>query len=174
MGRHRETFWYAVRVFREKARFLEDFRTAQLDTFIPYQVIEQYENGQLSYKAMPLMPSLVFVRCTEKFLLRYKFEHNDRFTWYRGADTTGPGRIDDHEMEVFKLVTTLKDPNVRYFGEELPGIQKGDRVRVTEGLYKGAEGYVRRIGSRRRLLVSITGVAVVVITNIDLQYLEKI
>ena len=45
---------------------------------------------------------------------------------------------------------------------------------VTDGLYKGAEGYVKRIRHARKVLVAIQGVAVVALSNIHPQYLQKI
>ena len=52
--------------------------------------------------------------------------------------------------------------------------REGDVVRVTEGLYKGATGIVKRIRKDRKLLVAISGVAVVAISHIPMCYLEKV
>jgi len=56
------------------------------------------------------------------------------------------------------------------------GFAYGDlvRVRVTDGIYKGAEGIVKRIKRDRKLLVAVEGVAVVAISNIPMACLEKI
>ena len=45
---------------------------------------------------------------------------------------------------------------------------------MTDGLYKGTEGYVKRVRHARKVLVAIKGVAVVALSNIPLDYLEKI
>ncbi|HCZ22209.1 MAG TPA: transcriptional regulator, partial [Rikenellaceae bacterium] len=50
----------------------------------------------------------------------------------------------------------------------------GDKVRVTAGIYEGLEGYIKRIKHARKFIVSIEGVAVVALTGIHPQYLEKI
>lgn len=63
------------------------------------------------------------------------------------------------------LVTSTGDPGLEYLGEEPSDLRSGDRVRVTEGPFKGAEGYIKRIKGNRRLIVSIEGV-VAVATNL--------
>ena len=69
---------------------------------------------------------------------------------------------------------TIEIPDAIYLGNDTARLCKGDRVRVTEGLYKGAEGYVKRIRHARKVLVAIQGVAVVALSNIHPQFLEKI
>ena len=64
--------------------------------------------------------------------------------------------------------------NVKYFGADAPEYHTGDRVRVIDGIYKGAEGYIKRIKKDRKLVVSVTGVAVVAVSYIHPDYLEKI
>ena len=53
-------------------------------------------------------------------------------------------------------------------------MRSGVRVRVTEGPFKGAEGYIKRIKGNRRLIVSIEGVVAVATTYIPGCFLEKI
>ena len=48
------------------------------------------------------------------------------------------------------------------------------RCRVTEGVFKGAEGYIRRVKGNRRLIVSIEGVVAVATTYTPGCFLEKI
>ena len=45
-------------------------------------------------------------------------------------------------------------------------------MRVTDGVFKGAEGYVKRIKKDRRLVVSIRGVVAVATSYIPPQFLE--
>ena len=47
-------------------------------------------------------------------------------------------------------------------------------MRVIDGIYKGAEGIVKRIRRDRKLLVAVNGVAIVAISHIPMQFLEKI
>ena len=51
---------------------------------------------------------------------------------------------------------------------------KGDKVRVTGGLFEGAEGYIKRIKGNHRLVVAIEGITAVATSYIPTCYLERI
>ena len=87
-----------------------------------------------------------------------------------------PAPIRDEEMNIFILVTSVQSDNGGDIEvlEPKPQYAKGDLVRVTDGVYKGTTGIVKRIKKDRKLLVAIEGVAVVAISNIPLSCLEKI
>ena len=77
---------------------------------------------------------------------------------------------------MFILVTSAQNDKggVEYLGDPKPQYMQGDLVRVTEGLYKGAQGVVKRIKKDRKLIIAITGVAMVAISHIPMCYLEKV
>ena len=77
-------------------------------------------------------------------------------------------------MDNFRLATTLNTSDVMYMGSDTFQLRKGDRIRVRDGLYKGLEGYVRRINHSRKVLVCLEGIAVVAVSNIHPHLLEKI
>ena len=49
-------------------------------------------------------------------------------------------------------------------------LAKGDRIRVTNGMFKGAEGYITRVHNAKRLIVAIEGIAAVATTYIPKDY----
>ncbi len=145
------------------------------ETYVPLHTVEQFEGGRLTYVEKQLIPSLLFVRCGERWLCDFKRAHNEDFMYYVSPEGRLPGAIRDEEMRSFILVTSADaGRNVRYFGADAPEYHTGDRVRVTGGIYKGAEGYIKRIKKDRKLIVSVTGVAVVAVSYIHPSYLEKI
>lgn len=93
---------------------------------------------------------------------------------YFDRETKKPAIISDPEMDAFMLVTSTDDPGLEYLSDAPEEFRRGDRVRVTEGVFKGAEGYIRRIKGNRRLIVSIEGVVAVATTYIPGSFLEKI
>ena len=112
---------------------------------------------------------------TPHFEEEYTNFHNDVFMYYTDPETRKPGVIRDVEMRSFILVTSADaGRNVRYFGADAPEYHTGDRVRVIDGIYKGAEGYIKRIKKDRKLIVTVTGVAVVAVSYIHPDFLEKI
>lgn len=167
--------WYALKVFYNRVVYLRSLFPEDVETYTPMQTVEQYERGQLSYVEKQLIPSLLFVRCSEDWLVKFKHEHNADFMYYAEPDSSRPGAIPDSEMRSFILVTSADaGRDVKYFGADAPEYRTGDRVRVTGGIYAGAEGYIKRIKKDRKLIVSVTGVAVVAVSYIHPDFLEKI
>jgi transcription antitermination factor NusG len=77
-------------------------------------------------------------------------------------------------MEIFRFVVTAGRQGLTLLGDDKPEYHMGDRVVVTDGPFKGAEGHIKRIKKDRRLVVSISGVAAVATTYIHPQFLETI
>ena len=63
---------------------------------------------------------------------------------------------------------------MKFLGSEQQAFVTGEKVRVKEGIYKGVEGYIKRIDRNKRLLVCLSGIAVVMLSYIEPQYLEKV
>ena len=76
-------------------------------------------------------------------------------------------------MNNFILVTSVSD-DIIPLGEVSQELLKGDRVRVTGGLFEGAEGVVKRIKGDHRLVVSINSFVAVATCFIKPEFLEKI
>ena len=72
---------------------------------------------------------------------------------------------------MFIFVTTVGSRNLEAVD---PALAKGDRVRITGGVFRGAEGYIARIRNAKRLIVAIEGVAAVATSYIPKDFIEKI
>jgi len=118
--------------------------------------------------------TIFFIHCPVEWLTQFKKDHQSDFMIYNDA-AGKPAPIRDLDMESFILVTSVSYDNKDIEILE-PKLQYavGEQVRVTEGIYKGAIGIVKRIKKDRKLLVAVNGVAVVAISHIPMQYLEKI
>ena len=167
--------WYALKVFYNRVVHLKSLLPAGIESYVPLHTVETHEQGRLAYKEEPLIPSLMFVRCEEKWLVDFKHEHNEDFMYYTAPEKKTPGPIRDEEMRSFILVTSAEaGRNAQYFGADAPEYHTGDRVRVTGGIYAGAEGYIKRIKKDRKLIVAVSGVAVVAVSYIHPDFLEKV
>ena len=121
-----------------------------------------------------MVSSLLFVQASKDYLTQFEEGYRGRLWVYRDLLTGKPSAIPDREMEVFIFVCTAGQQGLSYLGEDKPEYHQGDRVRVTDGLFKGAEGYIKRIKKDRRLVVSVRGVAAVATGYIPPQFLETI
>lgn len=150
--------WYALRAFRNRTQTL--MQSAR-------------DAGHRVYYA-DCLSTIFFICCPVEWLTDFKRSHMSDFMIY--ADSVGnPAPIRDREMESFIMVTSVQyeNPDIEILE---PKVQYsiGEQVRVTDGIYKGAIGIVKRIKKDRKLLVAINGIAVVAISHIPMQYLEKV
>ena len=151
--------WYALRAFRNMTQPL--MQTVQ-------------EAGHRVFYA-DCLSNIFFIKCPVEWLKEFKRSHLEDCLIYADTTKKEPAPIRDQDMENFILITSVQyenpalevlEPDVKY--------TMGEKVRVTQGVYKGATGIVRRIRKDRKLIVAITGVAVVAISHIPMNYLEKV
>ena len=138
----------------------------------------------VTYKK-PLVPSLMFIHCTESFLKTLKHNHLSEFSYYtRYADKEltakeatrqlqkVPAIIPDDQMQAFIWLTS-EDLKIEYLGEP-KDIKLGDRVRVTEGPFKGFTGNIKRIKKDRKFVITIGTIAAFTIGGITHKQLKVI
>ena len=77
-------------------------------------------------------------------------------------------------MNIFILVTSSGEKGLEYLGDDRTEFYVGEPVRVIDGPFKGAEGYIRRIKGNRRLVVTIQGICAVATSYIPQCFLQKI
>lgn len=172
-----EEHWYALKVFYNRVFDVERLLAQDgVKTYIPLRSIETTVGGRTICRREPAVSSLMFVRQAERSVLELmqRVRPTTPLMVYFDRDTKKPAVIPDQEMNAFMLVTSIDDPGLEYLGEVPAEFRQGDRVRVTEGVFKGAEGYIKRIKGNRRLVVSIEGVVAVATTYIPGSFLEKI
>ena len=175
--------WYALRAFKRKVfKIKEDFENQNFKTYMAMRSVEYEDGGHLKYKDEEIIPQLLFVCCTRMALDAYKKTHDKDFMVYKhkvldkgGFPVLEPAPIPEEQMKAFIFITsTGGGKDIEYIGDVMPQFEEGARVRVKDGVYKGLEGYVKRIRRDRKLLVALEGIAVVAISNIPFSYLERI
>ena len=150
--------WYAIKAFWRRT----------------VTVIDMLEEKGIEYFAQRVLPSYIFVHTD---LATIKFMQSTCYgKYYVYADRVSkePSVVPDKELEIFRIVTSSGDTGLEFLDEDPEKYQKGDKVRVVDGPFKGAEGYVVRIKKDRRLVVTVSGVAAIATSYIPLDLLEKI
>lgn len=167
--------WFAMRIFNNRIlRIKEEWEQKGARTYMAVKTTDK--------RTVQLAPSLLFVRTTPDALKDFKQDHFSELMIYRRADSTDPAPIPEEQMRMFILVTSATDGrDVDLVSTELMGpdtrqfdFKPGEKVRVTEGPFKGAEGVIKRIKKDRKLLVAVQGVVVVAISNIPARFLERL
>ena len=169
--------WYAFKVFFNKVFEIDrNIRERKVETYFP--VIKTYKLSGDHHRLVqkPAISSLIFVRCSETVVWEIQQQLYGRVMLYThktdGAKVASP--IDEEEMRLFRLVTSVEDERLQYLDVESVKYKEGQRVRVLDGPYKGCVGYIKRIKGNRRLLVAVEGLALVATSYIPSVFLEKI
>lgn len=194
--------WYALKIFYNKVFEIEEELMAlpDVETYVPVgreevkgeaylrmrtamkqagrDYIEDpryiFENPHI-YKRVPLIGSVMFVRCLNTEIKRLRSVIGERGFVYLRVDGKSPAEIPDREMAAFRLVADHFHEGMLILQDDAyTRFREGGRVRVKEGPFKGAEGYVKRIRRDRRLLVAIEGVIAVATSFIPPEMLEPV
>lgn len=151
--------WYAFKVYYNRVQpLIEDCKRSGIEFFAPTDIIK----------------SLLFLHCEEPIMARFVVNHRRQAWVYYNAEGSRAAVIPEREMEVFRFVVTAGRDGLELLGDDRPEYHEGDRVVVTDGPFKGAEGHIKRIKRDRRLIVSIRGVVAVATTYIHPSLLRKV
>ncbi|MBQ7623588.1 MAG: UpxY family transcription antiterminator [Bacteroidales bacterium] len=153
-----EQKWYAIKVFFNR---------------VP-AVLQMLDTRSVEYYAQTIIPSYVFIRTAEKEAEKLRSDLYQYFYLYSDRETRKPTAIPEKEMNIFRIITSSGDTGLEFLGEDPTRWQQGDKVRVKDGPFKGAEGYIRRIKKDRRLVVTVSGLAAIATSYIHPSLLEKV
>ena len=169
--------WYAFKVFYNKVFEIDrDIREEGVKTYFPKVKVYKMCEDKQKERLKPAISSLIFVRCSEEKVWDLQKKFYGRIMLYThkidGNRIASP--VDEEEMRVFMLVTSVEDDRLQYLEAESVNYKQGQRVKVLEGPYKDCVGYIKRIKGNRRLLVAVEGLALVATSYIPSVFLEKI
>ena len=177
MTQEQTLHWYAFKVFYNKVfEINREFTRHKIETYFP--IVKSYklsdENKKLVVK--PAISSLIFVHCTEPEVLEQQQQLSGRVMLYTHLreGRRVPSSIDEEEMHIFMLVTSVEDERLQYLDVGSVNYKEGEKVKVLDGPYKDCIGYIKRIKGNRRLLVAVEGLALVATSYIPSEFLEKI
>lgn len=172
-----EIHWYAYKVFFNKVFEVDALlREGGVVTYYPVVKEKKTVGGKTVKVTKPAISSLLFVRCTEAVAIAWQNQLMGKVMLYNHV-TDGvrrPSPIDEEEMRIFILVTSVDDDRLEYLNVRVVNFKQGQRVRVIDGPYKGCAGYIKRVRGNRRLLVSVEGLALVATSYIPSAFLERI
>lgn len=165
--------WYAVNVFYNRViKMISYLEEDNIEYYVPMRTVESFKEGEKVYEKKQLIASLLFLKCSQQYFVTLKSRYGDSFYVYADFETKQPKLISEKEMNSFMLVTSVPDMGMELLPNESSSCKVGDHVKVIDGVFKGAEGYIRRIQGRKRLIVSIEGIAIVATSYIPRSFLQ--
>lgn len=133
-------------------------------------------NGQRVRKLVPAVHNLVFIRSTRQEIdeIKEKNAATLPLRYIMDRETHQPIIIPKVQMQNFIAVAGNYDQQLIYLPSAESTAQKGDRVRITGGVFGGVEGTFLRVKGDRRVVVSIQGVMAVATAFVHPSLIERI
>lgn len=152
-----EPCWFAARIISNRQYVLDSVAKDGVQTYIT-----------------PVVPNILFIKAAFPYVRGLSIRCAGMLFFYRDADRKNPGIIDEKQMSNFILVTSAPEDSLIFLGEVTHNFLEGQKVRVTGGIFEGAEGVIKRIKGDRRLIVNISGVVCVATAFIHPSLLEPL
>lgn len=169
--------WFAVRVsYSRELALKEVLDEKHIENFLPMRHDYITKNGKRTRKLVPAIHNLVFIHSTRQCINELKEELGIkiRIRLLMNRELRSPIIIPDVQMRNFILVAGTYEEAVLYIDPVELYLVKGQKVRITDGIFKGVIGEFVRIRHDRRVVVSIEGVMAVATTYIHPSLVEPI
>ena len=172
--------WFPMRVtYNRELKVKEHLDAINVESFIPlrYEIIGK--GNDRKRKLVPAINNLLFIRSTKQQLTYLKQSVKELEPLRFIVRTTLDGnseilRIPDRQMENFLRVASVQDDSVMFLqpGDYINKV--GRRVLITEGVFAGVEGVIKRFKNNRHVVVQMEGLAAVAITYVPTNYIATI
>lgn len=166
--------WYAIRVMYRREIAVKSWLDERgIGNYLPMQEVEKSCYGRKRKVQAPLIHNLIFIRSSADEMREIKSRTALPVCYIMNRATKSPIVVPDREMKDFMAVVAARGCVETVEAHELELIT-GDRVRVTEGPFRGIEGRCVRHKGRTKIAVEICEVATALTAYIPLKYIEKI
>ncbi len=167
--------WFAIRVtYNREMMVKQDLDNKGVENFVPMQYIYSIKDGKRIKKLVPTIHNLIFIHVHRKWLKEYKAQTTLPIRYIMDREKNEPLTIPERQMTNFIAVAGTFDEQLIYVPIAPGDFQKGEKVRITGGIFAGAEGIFIRFKGDRRVVVTIPGVVAVATTFIHPSLIEKI
>ena len=177
--------WWVIRATYGREKKAYDYITGDgldTDAYCAMHYVLKKTGDRKKRVLVPLVPSIVFVYCTEKQIYNYVKDtpalgfirfYYDR-TNTKEDETNPPLAVGYPEMMNFIKTTSIDDDNIMLMDERYVHYKSGEKVRVTDGKFAGVEGKVARAAGQQRVIVELQGIALIATAYIPTAWIEKI
>ncbi|WP_455585465.1 UpxY family transcription antiterminator [Bacteroides sp.] len=177
MNKSIDVAWYALRItYSRELAFKKYLDDRNIENFIPMRYEYVVKDERKIRKLVPVVHNLVFVYSSRQQIDEIKMTMGIQLPirYIMDRETCQPITIPEVQMRSFIAVAGSHDQQVVYLDPTTISFKKGDRVRVTGGLFEGVEGVFIRVKGDRRVVVSIQGVMAIATAFIHPSLVEPV
>ena len=175
--------WYALRTTYGREKKAYDYLTAKgITAFYPTTNVVKLIKGKRKNVTESRLPNIFFAYGTEEQLKEYVYDNVNlpflRF-YYRHIHEGNtikktPLIVPDNQMDSLKIICAADADNTFVSLVKVPKFEKGQLVRVIDGVFKGVIGTVARWQGQQRVGVVVDDLVTMATAYIPSAFLEKI
>ena len=175
--------WYALRTTYGREKKAYDYLTAKgITAFYPTTNVVKLIKGKRKNVTESRLPNIFFAYGTEEQLKEYVYDNVNlpflRFYYrhyHEGSKIKKtPLIVPDNQMESLKIICAADADNTFVSLVKVPKFEKGQLVRVIDGVFKGVIGRVARWQGQQRVGVVVDDLVTMATAYIPSAFLEKI
>ena len=175
-----DTKWYVLRVtYQRELSTKEYLDKLHVENFVPVRVVRRRDSkGRFSRVREAAVHNYIFVRSTREVIDDLKTFRLPilRYVMHQQNGDNQIMTVPESQMRNFIAVAANIDEPVIFLSPEEVVLSKGDKVRITDGVFMGVEGTFMRVKNTRdrRVVVKIDGITAVATASIPSALVEKI
>ena len=175
--------WYALRTTYGREKKAYDYLTAKgITAFYPTTNVVKLIKGKRKNVTESRLPNIFFAYGTEEQLKEYVYDNVNlpflRFYYrhyHEGSKIKKtPLIVPDNQMDSLKIICAADADNTFVSLVKVPKFEKGQLVKVTDGVFKGVIGRVARWQGQQRVGVVVDDLVTMVTAYIPSAFLQKI
>ena len=175
--------WYALRTTYGREKKAYDYMTAKgITAFYPTTNVVKLIKGKRKNVTESRLPNIFFAYGTEEQLKEYVYDNVNlpflRFYYrhyHEGSKIKKtPLIVPDNQMDSLKIICAADAENTFVSLVKVPKFEKGQLVRVIDGVFKGVIGRVARWQGQQRVGVVVDDLVTMATAYIPSAFLEKI
>ena len=174
--------WYALRTTYGREKKAYDYLTAKgITAFYPTTNVVKLIKGKRKNVTESRLPNIFFAYGTEEQLQEYVYDNVNlpflRFYYrhyHEGSKIKKtPLIVPDNQMESLKIICAADADNTFVSLVKVPKFEKGQLVKVIDGVFKGVVGRVARWQGQQRVGVVVDDLVTVVTAYVPRAFLEE-
>ena len=175
--------WYALRTTYGREKKAYDYLTAKgVTAFYPTTNVVKLIKGKRKVVTESRLPNIFFAYGTEEQLKEYVYDNVNlpflrfyyRHMHERNTIKKTPLIVPDNQMDSLKIICAADADNTFVSLVKVPKFEKGQLVKVIDGVFKGVVGRVARWQGQQRVGVVVDDLVTMVTAYIPSAFLQKI
>lgn len=167
----KKLYWFAAKTKPRQEKFIKErLNDLGVNNFIPLRLEVRQWKYRKKKVLVPIIPHLVFVQTDQERCFDLINKNRIEMWYLKDYISKRNLIIPEKQMNDFMTLLNAKEGNINIIN---PDLEKGDKVIVIEGPFKGIEGELVRVENKSKVIVNLKGI-VAVSVEIEGAFLEKI